>query len=427
MKNLITISLILIAIVLATGCNRPKTDKTNAITPEEEVVYIPKTEYGIIVDSLQVFSGTVKKNQNLAELLLPYNISYNKIDGIARKSKDSFDVRKIRSGANYAILYTSDSVATAQYFIYENNAINYTVYDIRDSINIYSGIQPTDTVIAHVSGVIESSLWNAMVVNQASPILAIELSEIYAWTIDFFGIQRGDRFNVVFEKIYKKDEYIGLGRVLTAEIHHMGNDFKCYRFESNGDDDFYDEDGGSMRRTFLKAPLRYSRVSSGFSYARKHPVLKITRPHLGIDYAAPEGTPVYSIGDGIVTAKGFQKRGGGNYIKIKHNGTYTTEYMHLKGYAKGMKTGIKVKQGQLIGYVGQTGLATGPHLDFRVFRNGQAMNPNNLKAPPAKPVDSAYLESFMESKKQLDQLMLQYSQEQILLLNSTSENTDILK
>ncbi len=408
-KLLLNITIIILLLSSACGRRTGKESTTELLT--DTVVYLPTLKYGINVDTLGVFTSSIKKNQFLADILLPYNISYSQIDYIARHSVDSFDVRKFRAGNDYTIIYHTDSVPIADYFIYENNPIEYTVFDIRDSLAVYRGAHPTDTVVDYCHGTIESSLWNAMIEADADPLLAVELSEIYAWTIDFFGIQRGDKFSVLYEKVYKEDEYIGLGKVITAEINHMNNPFKCYQFIQGDDTDYYDEEGGSMRRTFLKAPLRYSRVSSGFSYARKHPVLKIVRPHLGIDYAAAEGTPVYTIGDGVVVAKGYQKNGGGNYIKIKHNGTYTTVYMHLKSFAKGMKNGLRVKQGQLIGYVGRTGLATGPHLDFRVFRNGHAMNPNNLKAPPAKPVDSVNLERYHHEKGKLDSIMNSYCAE----------------
>jgi murein DD-endopeptidase MepM/ murein hydrolase activator NlpD len=425
MNSRIILSTIFISLLLIASCGR-KTKSTTSEASPDTVVYQPEIKYGIIVDSLELYKSTVKRDQNLADILLPYNISYSHIDYIARNSMDSFDVRKIRAGNDYAILYHTDSVPVADYFIYENNPVEYTVFDIRDSLKIYRAAHPTDTVVDYCYGIIESSLWNAMTEANADPMLAVELSEIYAWTIDFFGIQKGDEFRVLYEKVYKEDEYIGLGKVITAELIHMNNPFVCYRFTQDDDTDYYDELGGSMRRTFLKAPLRYSRVSSGFSYARRHPVLKIVRPHLGIDYAAPEGTPVYSIGDGVVTKKGYERNGGGNYLMIKHNGTYSTEYMHLKSFAKGIKQGSKVKQGQLIGYVGATGLATGPHLDFRVFRNGHAMNPNNLKAPPAKPVDSIYLDRFMLEKQQLDSIMNRFREEWNLMTDTLELNHDTL-
>jgi len=230
--------------------------------------------------------------------------------------------------------------------------------------------------------------------------MANNLSEIYAWTIDFFGLQKGDRYKVYFEKQFVEGKYIELGKIIAADFYHAGDDNYAFYFEQNNQGDYFDEKGNSLQRTFLKAPLRYSRISSGFSNSRLHPVLKIRRPHHGVDYAAPSGTPVHTVGDGIVVKKGYQKRGGGNYIKIKHNGTYSTTYMHLKGFSKGIAVGKKVKQGDLIGYVGKTGLATGPHLDFRFYRNGKAVNPLKVESPPSKPIDSAYIEQFDSIVKQ---------------------------
>lgn len=402
------IILITLLPVLYTACNHPKTDVLSHKPETDTLAPAHQYAYGIVIDSLILHTGIIQKNQSLADILLPFQVSYARIDHIARNSAPLFDVKKIRAGAQYALLYTPDSLSQVHYFIYENNPVEYTVFDLRDSLRVYRSAHPTDTLLTYAAGTIQSSLWNTMVDAGADPMLAVELSEIYAWTIDFFGIQKGDGIEVLYEKVFKGDEYIGLGSVIAAEITHMGHSFPCYRFQQQEEFDYYDENGGSMRRTFLKAPLRYSRVSSGFSYARKHPILKITRPHLGIDYAAAEGTPVYTIGDGVVIGKGYERNGGGNYLKIKHNGTYTTVYMHLKGYAKGIQKGMKVKQGQLIGYVGKTGLATGPHLDFRVYRNGHAMNPNNLQAPPAKPVDSLYLDNYRNTLEKISRTMEEY-------------------
>jgi murein DD-endopeptidase MepM/ murein hydrolase activator NlpD len=169
-------------------------------------------------------------------------------------------------------------------------------------------------------------------------------------------------------------------------MKHSGKDFFAIPFEQDSSLSFFDEEGNSLRKTFLKAPLKFSRISSRFSNSRLHPVLKIRRPHHGVDYAAPTGTPVYSVGDGKIIAKAWDKKGGGNYIKIKHNGTYTTGYLHLNGFAKGIKVGDFVKQGDLIGYVGKTGLATGPHLDFRFYRNGKPVDPLKVDAPPVEPI-----------------------------------------
>jgi murein DD-endopeptidase MepM/ murein hydrolase activator NlpD len=249
------------------------------------------------------------------------------------------------------------------------------------------------------SGTIETSLWEAMIASGTDPMLAVELSEIFAWSIDFFGIQEGDRYKVIYEESYVDSQSIGINRILGAWFLHSGTEFWAIPFEQDGVRSFFDENGNSLRKAFLKAPLRFSRISSGFSSSRYHPVLKIRRPHHGVDYAAPTGTPVHSVGDGLVTQVGYQRNGGGNYVKIKHNSVYSTTYMHLSRFGKGIRSGTYVKQGDVIGYVGATGLATGPHLDFRFYRNGSAVNPLTVEAPPVEPVTKENLNAYAFRKK----------------------------
>jgi murein DD-endopeptidase MepM/ murein hydrolase activator NlpD len=239
--------------------------------------------------------------------------------------------------------------------------------------------------IRQTSGVIESSLWNSMLDNDLDPMLAFELSEIYAWTIDFFGLQPGDRFSIDFDEHYVDSIYIGLGSIHGAYFHHANHEFYAIPFMQDGVESFFDQEGNSLRKAFLKAPLRYSRISSRYSNSRLHPVLKIRRPHLGVDYAAPIGTPVLAIGDGKVIKTVYSK-GNGNMIKVQHNSVYATAYLHLSRYGEGVKTGVYIKQGDIIGYVGSTGLSTGPHLDFRFYKNGYPVDPLKVEAPPVEPV-----------------------------------------
>lgn len=373
------------------SCSRPEKN-----IPVKNTVEIPEPAiiYGIAVDSLQVIKNKVKKNEFLADILLRYGVDYSAIDYIARHTKDTFDVRKIRRGNPYTVIQTNDSIPKTLYFIYEITPSSFVMYHLSDSLYAKLGHKKVITKTEKLSGTIRSSLWNSLVDQGADPNLANDLSEIYAWTIDFFGLQKGDSYKAIYEKYFVNGRYISLGRVKAASFNHNGKNIYAFYFVQNDKGDYFDEKGNSLERTFLKAPLRFTRISSRFSNSRWHPVLKIRRPHHGVDYAAPMGTPVHTVGDGTVIAKGYQKRGGGNYLKIKHNGTYTTSYMHLNGFAKGMKVGKNVKQGDLIGYVGKTGLATGPHLDFRFYRNGRAINPLKVESPPAKPVDPAYQTAF---------------------------------
>jgi murein DD-endopeptidase MepM/ murein hydrolase activator NlpD len=358
-------------------------------------------KYGLPVDSFIIENGTVKPNQHLSNILSGFGIEMGIIDQIARKSKPVFDVRKIRSGNKYSVFKRPDSPDRACYFIYENSATDYYVFELFDTLRIYQGEKKIQVCRRTASGIIQNSLWNTMKDNDLDPMLALELSDIFAWTIDFFAIQKGDRFRVLFDELFVDSTYIGIGEIYAVQFNHYGEKNYAFRFYQDNRYDYFDETGVSLRKAFLKAPLRYSRVSSGFSYSRMHPILRIRRPHLGIDYAAPRGTPVMSIGDGTVIARSYQRGGGGNYLKIKHNSVYTTVYMHLSGFTKGIHTGVRVRQGQVIGYVGSTGLSTGPHLDFRVFKNGKPFNPLKVEAPPVEPVKKENLQEYTQLKDSL--------------------------
>lgn len=361
----------------------------------------PVLKYGLPVDSFQIEVGKVKNNQYLSQILNARGVGMGTIDQIARKSKSIFDVRKIKSGENYAIFSSKDTLSEAQYFVYENSPVEYTVFELFDTLGIYQGQKEIETRLRTACGEVESSLWNAMVDKGQDPMLALELSDIFAWTIDFFAIQRGDRFRVIYDELYVDSVSIGIGEIYAVQFDHYGAENYAFIFDQDGRMDYFDENGKSLRKAFLKAPLQFSRISSRFSNSRLHPVLRIRRPHHGVDYAAPKGTPVMSIGDGTVIARAYQKNGGGNYVKIKHNSVYTTTYMHLAGFGKGITTGSRVKQGQVIGYVGATGLATGPHLDFRVAKNGSYVDPLKVKAPPVEPVKEENMERYTVVKDSL--------------------------
>jgi len=258
------------------------------------------------------------------------------------------------------------------------------------------GSKPITVDTVQTSGVINGSLWLTMIENNDDPNLAIELSEIYAWTIDFFGLYPNDSYKIIYEKMYADTQFVGIGNIIATSFNHLNTDHSAFYFEKDSVGDYFDEEGGSLRRAFLKAPLRFSRISSRFSYNRKHPILKIRRPHLGIDYVAAIGTPVHAVGDGIVISAG-RKGQAGRTVTIKHNGTYSTQYLHLSRYGTGIRSGVRVMQGQIIGYVGSSGLSTGPHLDFRFYRNGKAIDPLKVKSPPVSPVNHDNMEQFLES------------------------------
>lgn len=375
----------------------------------------PCLKFGLPVDSFHVEEGRIKPNQNLSDILTKYDVGMGRIDRLAKKSKDTFDVRKMKSGNRYYAFQSLDSLKKIEYLIYERSAIEYVVFELNDSLKTSLGEKKIVSELKSAKGVINSSLWNTMSENNLNPVLALELSDIYAWTIDFFGIQKGDRFRVIYEEQYVDSHSIGIGTIHAVQFDHMGEPNYAFRFFQDKRFDYYDDKGNSLRKAFLKAPLKFSRISSQFSHSRMHPVLKIRRPHRGVDYAAPRGTPVQSIGDGNVVAKAYQRGGGGRYLKIKHNSVYTTTYMHLSGYAKGIAPGVRVKQGQIIGYVGSSGLASGPHLDFRIAKNGQLVDPLKVKAPPVQPVKKESMADYSVIK---DSMMIQLEK---IIWEETSE------
>lgn len=385
----ITLGAALVAIVFI---SMPFNAQSN--TPKEEKIKIeepkPEMRYGIPVDSFLVFDNRIKRNQNLAELLKPYNVSPQQIDQIA-KQKEIFDVRYMRFGKNYSVFCNNDT--TAAYFIYEHTPIEYVKITLGDSIQMTFEEKDVTSVKRIASGFIESNLWNSMLEYDIDPMMSIELSEIYAWSIDFFGLKKGDHFSVIYDEEYVDTVRVGIGKIHSAVFNHRDKDFYAISFKQDSVESFFDSTGGSLRRTFLKAPLRYSRISSGFSYSRLHPVLKIRRPHTGIDYAAPRGTPVHTVGDGVVIEKKYTRQGG-RVVKIKHNSVYTTGYLHLSKYGKGIQVGSHVNQGQVIGYVGSSGLSTGPHLDFRFWRNGKPIDPLKVESPPVEPIKKVNREEY---------------------------------
>lgn len=373
---------------------------------KEKIKPEPVMLFNIPIDSFTVVPGKIRSGQNLSDILVKENVSMTKVDEISKKSILTFDVRKMKVNNPYYFFMNKKQPSKVEYFIYEVNPVDYVVYDLSDSLRIYKEKKPIVTQIKTASGVITSSLWNAMQAQALDTDLAMNLSDIYAWSIDFFGLQKGDKFRVVYEESFVSGKSIGIGTIFAAQFVHAKEDFYAFRFTQNNEDSYFDDKGKSLKKAFLKAPLKFSRISSQFSNARFHPVLKIYRPHHGVDYAAPTGTPVQSIGDGTVVAKAYQAAGGGNYLKIKHNSAYTTSYMHLSKYGAGIANGVRVKQGQIIGYVGTTGLSSGPHLDFRVFLNGTPVNPLTIKSPPTEPVFEKNMKDYTLLR---DSMMVQLS------------------
>jgi len=353
--------------------------------------------YGIPADSFELVTGHIKRNGFLSTILLEHGITMQEIDQVLKNSSSVFDVRKIRSGNVYTLFCSKDSIGRAGYLVYEHDPSTCYVFSFNDSLNITPFRKEVKKIIKYASATVETSLWDAMVEGGLHPTLVAGLSEIYAWTVDFFGLQKGDSFKVIYEEILIDEQPMGVGKIFGAQFTGSGSTIYAIPFIQDSVESFYDSDGNSLRKAFLKAPLQFSRVSSRFSSSRLHPVLRIRRPHYGVDYAAPVGTPVHSVGDGRVTRAGFEN-GSGRIVRITHNSVYSTAYLHLSRFAPGINAGVIVKQGDIIGYVGSSGLSTGPHLDFRFYRNGSPVDPLKVEAPPVEPVSEKNKSDFEKSK-----------------------------
>ena len=386
--------------MLSTDNETIETDNTCATDSLEMAIPLDTVKkYGFSVDDYIISYDTIKPRETLAEVLYGFGFTAQQIFELTQCPDSIFDERKIRPGEACALLCDKDS--TARYFVYETSQKSFVTFNIANGFSAARFEKPTEWKTTEVAGRVNSSLWVAMQESNTSPQLAVLMSHIFGWSIDFFGIQKGDEFRLIYSQEHVEETPLNNYRIEAASFCASGNTVYAIPFVQENEELFYNIDGNSLEGAFLKAPLDFYRISSKFSNSRYHPVLKRYRAHHGVDYAAPKGTPVYAIGSGKVIKKGWDSKGGGNYIKIRHNSTYTTSYMHLSGFAKGLKEGDFVKQKQVIGYVGSTGLSTGPHLDFRVYENGKPINPLTIKSQPKKPISEANKAAFAVVKDSL--------------------------
>ena len=387
--------------ILAASCSYFQKEETGTEVPVEDTtdssVSDPELVFGIPVDKYEIKTGHIKRNGFLSEILLENGVPMQEINQAISNSDSIFDVRKIRSGNHFTLFCDTDSIARTRYLIYEHDPTLSYIFSFNDSLNITPYRKEITRVIRYSSGTIETSLWESMIAKGMLPELAGELSEIFAWTVDFFGLQKGDSYKVFYEELYIEDKPLGIGKIYGAQFVWTGDTITAVPFIQDDRETFFDVDGNSLRKAFLKAPLRFSRISSRYSSSRLHPILRIRRPHFGVDYAAPLGTPVQSIGDGRVTFAGTES-GSGRVVRIVHNSVYSTAYLHLSGFGKGISAGAHVKQGDIIGYVGSSGLSTGPHLDFRFYKNGSPVDPLSVEAPPVEPVSEENLPRFEKNR-----------------------------
>lgn len=363
--------------------------------------------YGIDDCSLEAVTKRVKSGETLSTILEGFTVPSSVVNGLVQKSKGIFDLTSIKAGNQYTLFTSSSEGTDLKFMVYHPSDVDFIVFRLEEPINVYSGKQEINTVLEAVGGTIDHSLWQSVQAAGCDTSLVYQLSDLYSWAVDFYRLQRGDRFAVIYEKQMAADQPVGIKQVAAACLTHGNRDFYIFRYRSENGFGYYDEHGNGIKKTFLKAPLKYTCITSKFNPGRLHPVLNYRRPHLGTDFAAPEGTPIMSVGDGQVLKSKYHKDLG-NHLKIRHDKVYCTEYLHLARFADGIKPGVEVKQGQLIGYVGKTGLATGPHLEFRLWKNGKAVDIFKENLPASKEMSEQAKEEFLYKiaslKKELDNI-----------------------
>ena len=396
------LSFFLISIFLISCSKAEKKEVQKKV--EEKII----TEFGYTLNNYNVKKSKVKNGDSFGSILERNNLYYPQIYNIVQKVKKVYDIRKINIGKPYTILSSKDSLNTPQVFIYQPNKIDYVVVSLTDSLWAEKKSKAVKIKEFEAEGIITSSLSETMEKQKLSPLLSNELSEIYAWTIDFFRLEKGDNFKIIYSAKYIDDSiYVGLNRIHSAFFEHRGKPFYAIEFETDpkrGIVEYFDENGKNLRRAFLRSPVQFSRVSSRYNLKRRIAYYGYRiRPHKGTDFAAAVGTPIRATASGTVTKSSYT-RSNGNYVKIKHNGTYSTQYLHMD--KRGVKVGQFVKQGDYIGTVGMTGNTSGPHVCYRFWKNGRQVDPLKQKLPEAKPISKELKERYMihmdPIKKQLD-------------------------
>ena len=372
---------LLLLALLSAGCHRraaaPAADEAAPVWP-----------MGFCPDSLEMAEDVVRTGETFAAMMGRHGLGAEASAALLASCDTLFDVRKLRAGNRFQAYSRHDSL---QFVVYERSRIDRIIFRCTPPYSAWLYSRPVEGTVRTADITITSSLWNDLRRAGASPLLIVALEDIYEWSVDFFSLREGDRFRVLYHQLACEDEVVAVDSLWYAEFIRDGKVLPAVFFDpGNGTDRYWNADGKSLKKAFLKAPLKFTRISSGFSYRRRHPVSGKVKPHTAVDYAAPAGTPVRTIGSGTVLSAGWSG-GAGNMVKIKHNGSYTTGYLHLSRFAKGIRAGAHVSQGDVIGYVGSTGVSTGPHLDFRVWKDGAPVNPLKLVSPPAEPLPRQYL------------------------------------
>ncbi len=361
-------------------------------------IKMPTLRYGFAIDTLQVEDHKIRAGQFLADLLLAQHLEYPAVQQIVQNTKGIFNVNELRVGNPYTLL-TREQETRPDYLVYEPNIYEYIIFHLKGDLKVERIKRPTSTEMLADAGEIQSSLWQAMTDAGMSYELADKMEDALQWSIDFHHLQKGDQFRLVYDQHFVEGTPASVGKVHAAYYKSGNKEYYAIYYDNGDHKGYYDQEGRPMKSAFLKAPVKYSRISSYYNLNRFHPILKYNRPHYGTDYAAPEGTPIMAVGDGVVTQASYTS-GNGNFVRIKHDKTYETQYLHMQKFAQGIRAGTRVRQGQTIGYVGSTGLATGPHVCFRFWKNGEQVNHLKLNFPNPEPLPASELPRFYELRDQ---------------------------
>jgi len=360
----------------------------------------PNLLYGMVVDNYTVIEDKIKRNEVLGDILMQYNVPANIIHQVSKLSRSVFDVRKIAANKKYTLICGQDSLKTAKAFVYEPNPVEYIVFRFEDTLWVDVCQREVVIVEKSIAGEIKSNLSETIEELGISHDVTNRFVDVFGWQVDFQRLQKGDKFKLIYEEAQVEGVAVGIKQINGIYFEHFSHPYYAFPFDQGEGLDYFDEEGKSLRKALLKYPIEFTRISSRYTMKRFHPVQKRWKAHLGTDFAAPKGTPIRAVGDGLVEEAQYRSNNG-NYVKIRHNGTYTTQYLHMSGIASGVRAGTRVRQGQTIGYVGSTGLATGNHLCYRFWKNGVQVDALKAELPPSQPVKKEYLESFESVKTEL--------------------------
>ena len=383
--------------VTTTLCCKNEKNPPKPVEISDIEIEKPNFKYGFDFNKFSSKEYKIKKGDTFGDILENNGIDYPNVYQILQKIKSSVNIRKLQIGKPYTLLFTKDSVNIPKYFIYHPGPLGYTVVNLRDSIYGKKVVKPTRVVELQATGVIKSSLYETMINSGYNSMLTYFLADVYAWTIDFTRLDKGDRFKIIYNERFVDDSIsIGIEKIKAAYFEHRGKGLYAFEFISDknkGIIDYFDDKAKNLRRAFLKSPVKFSRISSRYNLKRRIAYYGRVKPHKGTDYAAPVGTPIMATANGRVTESKYAK-GNGNYVKIRHNNKYSTQYLHMK--RRRVRVGQYVKQGEVIGWVGMTGYTSGPHVCYRFWKNGRQVDPYKEKLPEAKPISKSLKVEFFE-------------------------------